>query len=102
MSVLSAYQIRQGDHSDLPEISALENLSFKDPYPESLLSQLAENYPETFLVAKTRDSEIVGYAVAKRGMNRHHLLSIAVLPLRRRSGIGQQLLASLEERLGRG
>lgn len=53
--------------------------------------------------APTRDSGIVGFIVAeanRRGVG--HIISIDVLPVARRSGIGSKLLAIAEERLRSG
>ena len=91
-------QIRPVSPSDLEEISQLEELCFKDPYPPYFLSQLAEANPETFMVA-ILDRRVVGYAVTDKWSDHDHLVSIAVHPDSRRRGIGNRLLLALEERL---
>lgn len=102
MTVISTRQIRKVEPQDLPEIIKLEQLCFKDPYPESLLSELAENDTDTFLVAVLAN-QIVGYGVvSQRDSNYYHLLSIAVVPSHRRLGIAQQILESLQLRLKSG
>ncbi len=102
MTVQSTCQIRKVESQDLPEIIKLEQLCFKDPYSESLLSELAENDANTFLVAVLAN-EIVGYGVvSQQDSNHYHLLSIAVVPSHRRLGIAQQILESLQVRLESG
>lgn len=83
---------------DLDAVNSLEKLCFKDPYPSYFISQLAETNPDTFLVAVV-DNNLVGYAVAEHRGGHNHLVSIAVHPILRRSGIGTRLLRALEERI---
>ncbi len=83
---------------DMPSIFELEQLSFSDPYPWWLLADLARKNPDTFLVAKMRD-QIVGYAIIDEWEDHGHLVSIAVHPNFRRTGVATGLLLALEERL---
>ncbi len=94
-------EIRPVQASDLGKVSQLENISFSDPYPPYFLSQLAENNPDTFLVAVTQE-KLLGYAVADEWADHDHLISIAVHPEQRRRGIAQQLFSVLESRLPKG
>lgn len=94
-------RIRQFESKDLGAISEIEQLSFKDPFPAYFLSQLADANPSTFLVATTGD-EIVGYAVIDRWPDQEHLVSIAVTPKHRKTGVGQALLDHLIGRLDTG
>ena len=84
----------------MDQISALEQASFKDPYPIYFLAQLAHNNPDTFLVI-TLDDKVVGYAVAEDWTDHDHLISIAVRPDDRKRGIGRQLMTELEEKLSK-
>jgi [ribosomal protein S18]-alanine N-acetyltransferase len=83
---------------DMPSIFELEQLSFRDPYPWWLLAELARKNPDTFLVAKLKD-QIVGYAIIDEWEDHGHLVSIAVHPNFRRTGIATGLLQALEEGL---
>src|SRR5436309_3260129 len=87
-------RIRKFESQDLTGISEIEQLSFKDPFPSYFLSQLAEANPDTFLVA-VRSDRIVGYAVIDRWPDQEHLVSIAVIPESRKTGVGQALLDHL-------
>ena len=100
MQVVEKREIRTVREADIDQISALEQGSFKDPYPTYFLSQLAHNNPDTFLVT-TIDDEIVGYVVAEDWTDHDHLISIAVRPDKRKKGIGQQLMLELEKRLSK-
>ena len=100
MQVVEKREVRAFRESDIDQISALEQASFKDPYPIYFLSQLAHNNPDTFLVM-TIDDEVVGYAVAEDWTDHDHLISIAVRPDKRKNGIGRQLMLELEKKLSK-
>jgi ribosomal-protein-alanine N-acetyltransferase len=95
------HQIRQFKTEDISAISEMEQLSFKDPFPSYFLSQLAEANPDTFLVAVIND-KIVGYAVIDKWPDQEHLVSIAVIPESRKTGVGQALLDHLIDRVQTG
>ncbi len=101
MQTLSKTLVRRVSREDLPMVSRLEELSFPDPYPRYFLEQLAEANPETFLVAE-REGKLVGYTVADQWRDHNHLVSIAVHPDNRRTGVGETLLVELENILESG
>lgn len=87
--------IRLFSPRDLDDLLQIEQQSFpKSPYDWTTFINLHFLYPETFLVHvdETRGKkkgQILGYIIfAKEG----HILSIAVHPLRRRRGIGKELI----------
>ena len=87
------YEIRRAHESDLTEVSRIEGLSFRDPYPRSFLNSLHALHGATFLVAVIPSGEIVGYAVtAIRYGLMGHLLSLATRPEFRRKGVATTLL----------
>jgi len=94
-------RIRRFESQDIREISEIEQLSFKDPFPSYFLSQLAEENPDTFLVAVIGD-RIVGYAVIDKWPDQEHLVSIGVIPESRKKGVGQALLDNLIEKMQTG
>jgi len=83
---------------DLASVFELEQLSFTDPYPWWLLAELARKNPTSFLVAKLKD-RVVGYAIIDGSEDYYHLVSIAVHPEFRRTGVATGLLQALEEHL---
>lgn len=87
-------QIRPVRKEDLTAIYQLEEDSFKDPFPNYFINQLAEANPTTFLVAVDSD-RIVGYAVVDKWTDHPHLVTIAVNSGARRKGIAQRLLSQL-------
>jgi ribosomal-protein-alanine N-acetyltransferase len=90
-------EIRPLRAEDLRLVYELEQQSFKDPFPNYFIDQLADANPETFLVA-VYSGAIVGYAVVDDWSDHQHLVSIAVRAGFRRRGIAQALLDGLFER----
>ncbi len=98
MLSLEEEEIRPVRPDELEQVSLLEELCFNDPYPSYFLEQLAQDNPETFLVAVVQE-KIVGYAVVDPWKDDNHLISIAVHPEARKKGIGTQLMLALEARV---
>jgi len=87
--------IRKALLSDLDKIVEVESLSFKRPYPPTLLFSLLHLHSDMFYVALA-GGELVGYAVgASRRDGSGHVISIAVRPEWRGRGIGVKLMESL-------
>ena len=84
--------LRKVSLSDIPQIYSIESVSFKDPYPPSLLETLATLNKDTFIVAEY-NKKIVGYVI---GVLRWdvigHIINIAIHPDFRRKGIGEVLM----------
>lgn len=80
---------------DLPKIVELENMSFDNPYPESLFHVLLKQYPEGFLVAEV-DGMLAGYCVISPLKEKRTMIinSLAVHPRLKRERIGTSLLES--------
>src|SRR5437588_9498338 len=70
-------EIRPIRTEDLRLVYELEEQSFKDPFPNYFIDQLADANPETFLVAVYRGA-IVGYAVVDDWSGHENLVCIAV------------------------
>jgi len=92
------FKIRTFRGSDLDQVMAIENDSFPDPYNRLTFRLLRRWVKEGFIVAD--DGGIVGYAVAETQGARGHIISLAVSPKSRRSGIGAALLQELIRRMG--
>jgi len=97
MQTIEQVDIRPVRPDDIEQVSALEQASFNDPYPEYFLSELARDNPETFLVL-TISNKIVGYGVIDHWEDHEHLISIAVDPNNRKNGFGERILVELEKR----
>lgn len=97
---LNSVHIRLASRRDLEAICRIEDDSFTEPYPPSLLAKLLRGYPDSFLVAEAPRKTIVGYCVASEEGNLAHLISIGVLREYRRRGVGTELIQALLGSLG--
>ena len=87
--------IRKASYEDLKDVYEIETLSFKYPYPYSLLVSLFIIAQDTFLVAEL-EGKIVGYIIGlMREKRLGHIVSLAVHPKFRRKGIGRMLITKL-------
>src|SRR5207245_11775349 len=91
-------RIRRFESQDIRAISEIEQLSFKDPFPSYFLSQLAEENPDTFLVAVIGDRS-VGYAVIDKWPDLQHLVSIGAIHESRRKRLVQGKLDHILEKI---
>lgn len=79
---------------DMPEIVAIESLSFSQPWDEDeFLSQLRN----AKMIGKVveLDEKIVGFVIYQLRKTSLEIVNIAVHPDHRRTGIGRQMLADL-------
>ncbi len=92
-----SFQIRPFRFGDLDEVMAIERASFPDPYQRSWFQWLKLRLGDGFTVAE--DGRVLGYAVSEVQKGRGHIISMAVSPGNRRSGVGSALLRDLIQRL---
>jgi len=85
------FNIRKAEKQDLLAVYEIERLSFKDPYPPFFIEMLLKLNPSTFFVAET-EKETVGYLITTKDRCTGHIVSLAILPQRRRTGIGSALM----------
>lgn len=81
--------------TDLPAVLAIERASFSVPWSGATFRDLLANPGAAALVAET-DGEVVGYAVSWQVAGEAELGDLAVVPDRRRRGIGRGLLRRAE------
>lgn len=96
--IMERYIIREMREDDLPGVLRLEKVSFPTPWTEWMFrAQLGFGDMAVNLVL-VDGGEITGYTTALTAHNEIHLLSIAILPGRRRRGYGRALLDEVIER----
>ena len=89
--------IRSATLDDLEQIYQIENISFRDAYPLSLLHQLVRDRDSHCLVIEVRQ-RITGFAFAIMCPNNiGHIVSVAVHPERRKRNYGTLLVTKLIE-----
>jgi ribosomal-protein-alanine N-acetyltransferase len=85
------FRIRQGVPADAPALVAIERRAFGDPWSEaSFRESLSAAW--TFGLVAERESEIVGYLIAREAAGTGEILNLAVDPPQRRSGVARALL----------
>jgi ribosomal-protein-alanine N-acetyltransferase len=83
--------VRLAVPADLPTISAIEALSFSNPWqPETFRSLLTRD--RVRVLAAENDGDVVGYAVVWWVMDQGELANLAVHPEFRGQGLGSRLL----------
>lgn len=85
-------QIRPMEEADMGAISAIESVTFPDPWPRSALAHEALRNPYCSASVLEQDGEVVGYAFCWVVFEQAHLINIAVAPERRGRGLGEALL----------
>jgi ribosomal-protein-alanine N-acetyltransferase len=86
--------LRPAAADDLREISAIERLSFSDPWSRQAFAQLLDG-PAHFVVAErpfAGQRVVAGYVVAWVVVEEAEIANIAVAPGARRLGVGARLL----------
>jgi ribosomal-protein-alanine N-acetyltransferase len=91
LDLKTSLNVRKAEKQDLLAVYEIERLSFKDPYPPFFIDMLLNLNPSTFFVAET-EKEIVGYLITTKDKCTGHVVSLAVLPQQRRTGIGNALM----------
>jgi len=100
-------QIRKFTANDIEHILSIEKESFDDAWPKHFFIYMHQKAPDLFLVA-VQDETVLGFAVGEireimfSGISHKfkvgHILNIAVKKIRRRMGIGNQLMEKIEEK----
>lgn len=79
---------------DLPQLMALENACFSDPWPEAVMRTTFEVSVAKILLAKL-DGEAVGFAMAYLIPPEGEIGDVCVSPAHRGKGIGRALMDAL-------
>ncbi|WP_456483056.1 ribosomal protein S18-alanine N-acetyltransferase [Methanopyrus kandleri] len=93
--------VRRAKRSDIPEVVEIEERAFpKSPYPTYVFLYNLSNNPEGFLVAEV-GGKVVGYVIfeLRPWLGEGHIVSIAVHPNYRRTGIGTILMREAERKI---
>lgn len=81
-------------------IAAIEQACFYDPWSIGVIEACLAQ-PHYIWETYTKDGQIVAYACGSVSLEEGEILRVGVLPVYRRQGIGEQVLASLLARLER-
>jgi ribosomal-protein-alanine N-acetyltransferase len=84
---------------DVPEVCAIEQVAFSNPWSKEAFRHEIEKNPYSLpTVARTKRGEIVGYYVIWLVFEQVHIQNIATHPDYRRRGIGRYLLVEALDR----
>jgi ribosomal-protein-alanine N-acetyltransferase len=78
--------------ADVPQVAALEQASFADPWSERVLSEELSLADRRYVVAAEPDGPVVGYGGVMLVGDDAHVMTMAVHPAHRRRGLGTRLL----------
>ena len=84
------------NESHVPQIAALEQICFSDPWSEASVRYECSNPISLWLVA-VEDERVIGYVGSQTVPPEADVMNLAVAPEYRRQGIGRQLMQALTE-----
>ncbi len=101
MTQLRGFNVRKADDSDIPQVMQINLETLPENYPEFFFRDLLNKFPEAFIVAEL-EGKLVGYIMCRMEggisnfgiswVRKGHIVSVTVLPLYRRRGVGSQLI----------
>ncbi len=95
------HSFRRMLYSDLPEVLAIENACFSDPWPEfAFLQGLASS--SCYSRVARKNGRVIGYLIGYVTGSEIHIANVAVSPRFRRRGIAKQLLLDVLGNTGLG
>ena len=86
------HQIRPMSEADLDEVSAIEAMTFPDPWPRHALAHEALRNPFCWAFVIGPEGSVAGYAFLWVLYEQAHLINIAVAREKRGQGFGEALL----------
>ena len=93
-----AIEFRQANKDDLIELSSLEAEIFSDPWGEEILEhylEVSEKDKSTYVLFDEVDEKILAYVIIQTLYDEMEIMRFAVVPNRRREGLGKKLLKLL-------
>ena len=90
--------IREMTAEDISPVMEIERSSFLTPWTEGMFRSQLRFRDRAINLVLVADGAVAGYAAAWVACDELHLLSIAVDPARRRSGLGSAMLREVMER----
>ena len=90
-----ATHIRWAIRRDMPELLAIENLSFLRPWSEDDLISHLKQRTVIAMVAEVDCEDVVGYFLYELKKTKIKILKLAVLPSYRGKSVGRQMISKL-------
>lgn len=86
--------LRRASVGDIDDLMIVETASYSEPFSREVFLEFL-NDDSTICVVAEREGQIIGYALAAINLQLSQLLSIAVAPEHRSTGIARRLLAGV-------
>ena len=93
------YQIISMGEQHVPQIAALEAMSFSAPWDEASIHAELDNPLALWLAAEDAEQNVLGYVGSQSCFEDADILNVCVAPEARRRGIAEALMLELERRL---
>lgn len=88
------YEIVRMEAAHVPQVAALERVSFPAPWSERSVASELDNPLSLWLVAQA-GGEVLGYVGSQSVMGEADMMNLSVLPAARRRGIARALVTAL-------
>ncbi len=88
------YKIEKMTKAHVPQIAALEQVCFTDPWSESSVASELDNPLSLWLVA-VQDEKVLGYVGSQSVLGEADMMNLAVDPAARRLGLGRAIVEAL-------
>ena len=95
---MTDWKIREMGESDIARVMEIERASFITPWTEGMFRSQLRFKDVAINLVLVEEETIIGYAAAWIAYDEIHLLSIAVVPERRRHGFGDTILDAVMKR----
>lgn len=95
--VMKEFSVKKMTAEDVPQVTALEQRAFSEPWSEKGFSDALLQERNVFLVARSTDGRIVGYCGMYGVADEGEITNVAVEETYRRRGIAASLLLRLKE-----
>lgn len=91
--------IRKMKDTDIASVAQMEREIFPDPWSEKALTD-SYRQKQTLLLVAYEDKKLIGYLIMYYALEDGEIARIAVVPEKRRQGVGARLLMELENLCG--
>ena len=89
--------IRKMQAEDLPQVAAIEQSLFGDPWSEKAFRDTLEQEEADFIVAVSEQEEIIGYCGAYRALDEAEIVNVAIKKEYQNHGYGAEMVKALIE-----
>ena len=89
--------IRKMQAEDLPQVAAIEQSLFGDPWSESAFRDTLNQKEANFIVAEDENGEMIGYCGTYRALDEAEIVNVAIRKEQQNHGYGTEMVQALIE-----